>query len=106
MNAFNAFQLLDRGDGEYAVQGDLTFATASEALKATAPLFGSGRALRFDLKGVGRADSAGVALLIEWVRRAERSGAGLRYAHLPQPLLAIIRVSGVGEFLPADPAGT
>jgi phospholipid transport system transporter-binding protein len=98
----NTFRLIDRGDGEYGFAGELTFATVSEALEATAPLFKSEAALRFDLEGVGRADSAGVALLIEWVRRAERTGGTVRYAHLPETLKAIIRVSGVEKLLPAD----
>jgi phospholipid transport system transporter-binding protein len=102
----SAFRLIDRGNGEYAVQGELTFATAAMALKATAGLFGRGAALSFDLGGVERADSAGVALLIEWVRHAAKSGAALRYHRLSEPLRAIIRVSGVEKVIPAEAAST
>lgn len=59
-----AFAINKHGDNAYALEGDLTFATVPEALKATARLFRPGAALRFDLVGIERVDSAGVALLI------------------------------------------
>jgi phospholipid transport system transporter-binding protein len=96
------FELINRGNGDYALKGELTFATASAALKATARLFRKSAALRFDLEGVGRTDSAGVALLIEWVRCARRSGGELRYANFPEHLRAIARVGGVADILPLD----
>lgn len=100
--AGKAFDIQATGQGRYLLQGDLTFLTAAEALNKTGRLFKGGEALRFDLHGIERTDSAGVALLIEWVRRAGRSG-GIRFANLPEPLRAIARVSGVEHFLPVDP---
>jgi phospholipid transport system transporter-binding protein len=102
----NGFELIELGGGGYALQGELTYATASAALKATDRVFKNGAtALRFDLGGIVRSDSAGVALLIEWLRGAERSGAALSFARLPENLRAIARVSGVAEFLPLEPGG-
>ena len=98
----SGFQLVDRGGGQYGLAGELTFATVSDALEATASLFKDGTILQFDLKGIKRADSAGVALLIEWIRRAGRSGGGVSYTHLPESLRAMIRVGGVEELLPVD----
>lgn len=101
-----AFEMISRGGGNYRLDGNLTFSTVSEALRAAAPLFSEGAELCFDLGGIRRADSAGVALLIEWVRRARQTRAAIRYAHLPESLRAIIRVSGVEELLPVDPSPT
>ena len=81
-------------EGEYMLSGMLTFATASAALKAAAPLFRPGADLRFDLSGVVRADSAGVGLLIEWLRLARAAGSQLCFAHLPESLRAMMRVGG------------
>lgn len=98
-----AFELKPRGNGEYGLGGDLTFATAIDALRATAPLFERDAVvLQFDLAEVERADSAGVAVLVEWVRRARQAGIAIHYARLPEPLSAIIRVSGVEDLLPID----
>lgn len=103
--AMSAFELAGRGQGEYALTGELTFATASAALKATAGLFKNGdAALRFDLAAIERSDSAGMALLIEWLRLAERAGTALSYIHLPENLKAMARVGGVAEYLPLGSA--
>ena len=100
----SAFELTERGEGEYALKGELTYATVSLALKATSGLFKNGaKSMRFDLADIARSDSAGAALLIEWLRAAQRNGAELSYAHLPENLRAIARVSGVAELLPLAP---
>jgi phospholipid transport system transporter-binding protein len=101
-----AFQLIQDAEGRYSLRGGLTFATASEALNETGGLFARRTGLVLDLGGVDRADSAGVALMIEWLRRAKASGVELRYARLPKSLQAIIRVSGVEELIPVEGAGT
>lgn len=101
--ATESIEFSERGaDGEYALSGVLTFATASAALREAAPLFRSGAELRFDLSGVARADSAGVGLLIEWLRLAHAAGCQLRFAHLPESLRAMMRVGGVQGMLPID----
>jgi phospholipid transport system transporter-binding protein len=92
-------------EGEYVLSGVLTFATATAALRAAAPLFRHGADLRFDLSGVARADSAGVGLLIEWLRLARAAGRRLRFAHLPESLRAMMRVGGVDGMLPIETAG-
>lgn len=102
----NGFRLTARGADRYALHGELTFTTVAEALKLTAPLFTGRDSLRFELDGIGRVDSAGVALLIEWVRRAREAGVSLLFAHLPARLWAIIRVGGVEKLLPVDGART
>ena len=98
------FAVTGTGRG-YAFSGELTFATASQALEATRGLFGNEQGmLSFDLAGISSSDSAGVALLIEWLRLAGRTGITLRYARLPENLEAMARVCGVAEILPTLPA--
>ncbi len=90
-------------EGDFLVRGDMTFATASLALKqASALLRGNHRSIRFDLAGISRADSSGVGLLIEWMRMANSSGCQLRYSNIPASLEAMIRVGGVEGMLPID----
>ncbi len=92
------FRIETAGGGHYRLAGELTFASASEALKASVGLVRPGADLLFDLRSIGRSDSAGVALLIEWRRRV-RPGGRIRYVHLPESLRAIARVSGVEALL-------
>ncbi len=84
-----------RTDGVLEVSGELTFATVPALLAANSGLFAGSGALTVDLAGVSRADSAGVALLIEWLRLARRAGRELRYVNMPQQTAQLIRVSGL-----------
>jgi len=94
------FRIREVNHGErFALEGELSFASASVALKNTAKLFASSSATVFDLAGIVRADSAGVALLLEWQRRAEEAGVNLHYVNLPPQLEAIARVVGVDDIL-------
>jgi phospholipid transport system transporter-binding protein len=81
----------------------MTFVTALAALReATNIIAAAYTPLRFDLSGVERADSAGVALLIEWQRIAARARCELRYTNMPNSLESIMRVTGVIGMLPVD----
>ncbi len=92
---------LERADGVVRVSGDLTFATVTAVWRASRPLLAAGGGpLQFDLAGVGRADSAGLALLVEWLRSARDAGVDLVFQAVPAQLLAIARASGVDHLLP------
>ncbi|MAL97997.1 STAS domain-containing protein [Hydrocarboniclastica marina] len=55
---------------------------------------------RIDLSGVESADSAFMALLLSWIRLCERRGVVLELVAVPEPLLAMARVSGLETILP------
>jgi len=87
--------------GKVCLEGDLSFATVAGLLRDAAPLIEKGTdRLLIDLKGVKRADSAGLALLLEWVARSRRRGRPILCQHLPQSLLDIARFSNVLHLLP------
>lgn len=88
-------------DGRVRVAGELGFATVTSALAGSEPLFGPGEGeLIFDLGGVERADSAGLALLIEWMRRARRADRPVRFLNMPPQMLQIARAAGLDRVLP------
>lgn len=88
-----------RGDGRFAVHGELGFATAAGALQRARPLFEPHSVIELDLAGVTRADSAGLALLLEWVNWARGTAREIRFANLPGQLLAIAQISEVEDML-------
>lgn len=96
------FELREAGVGHFALAGELSFASAGIALKKTARMFAARDEVVFDLAGIVRADSAGLALLLEWQRRAKEAGIKLRYVNLPPQLQAIARVVGVDDILSID----
>lgn len=89
--------------GGYQVKGELTFATVPGVWQSSQGLFGSDH-LYFDLAQVTRADSAALALVLEWLRLAQARGVRLRLGHVPPQLLAVAKVSGVESLLPLDEA--
>lgn len=90
-----------RADGVLAVSGVLTFDTVPGVLERTAPLVGA--AATIDLAGVDRADSAGLALMVEWLRRARAAGRALEFTQIPEQVREIIRVNGLSRAFDVDP---
>jgi phospholipid transport system transporter-binding protein len=82
----------------------VTFATVGDLLRASQPLFAEQKAVTVDLGAVTSVDSAGLALLLEWLRRARSNGHAVTYAKLPDKLVAIAKLSGVEAILAAGSA--
>lgn len=93
---------LEKGalEGQFRVVGELTFATVPELAAGSDAAFVGSPELAIDLSGVTRADSAGLALLIEWVRRARLVQQQLRYTGLNQQMRELVRVSALDKVLP------
>ncbi len=79
----------------------LDFVTVPQLWPVLAQRIRSSRELRVSLAGVKQANSAALALLLEGLELASRSGCRLRYVELPEPLLELARVSNVERILTA-----
>lgn len=89
------------GTGQVRVSGDLTFETVGTVLRESDSIFGnSPKPVEIDLARVGRADSAGLALLVHWLRQARTRGLEVVFRNLPEQMLAIARVSDLQDILP------
>ena len=89
----------DLGDGVFRVAGDLSFASAGRALADSVEKFRAYASIELDLAGVRRADSAGLALLLEWVNWARNNARELQFRNIPRQLLAIAEISEVEGLL-------
>lgn len=98
-----AVQISEPTPGRIAVSGELTFATARQARElGTRVLEASGAAqIVIDCAGVGRGDSAGLAVLLDWLAWARRKSRPARLENLPASLLAIAKISEVDGLLTA-----
>jgi phospholipid transport system transporter-binding protein len=96
----SAGALRDSGGGRYRLEGAVTLATVTElrgaGLRAFARAPGS---IEVDLSGVGRADSGGLALLVDWLAWARSAHRVLKFSAPPAALLALARLSDVEELL-------
>jgi phospholipid transport system transporter-binding protein len=64
----------------FLVEGELNMVTAPALLQAMTSQFpASGSEAHIDLAGVTRSDSAGLALLVEWLRLAETHNIRLHF---------------------------
>ena len=89
-----------QADERLVMQGELDFTTVVRLREAVQPLLGSGNDVRIDLQGITRSDSAGLALLVEWMRAAQRLGKPIQFLNIPAQMLAIARVSSLDQVLP------
>jgi phospholipid transport system transporter-binding protein len=91
------------GGGRFRVSGVLDASTAREVLEQSESRFAQGKEMGkeilVDLGGVGESDSAGLALLIEWLRMARVGGQAIRFANMPAQIEALARISEVEDLL-------
>lgn len=89
--------------GVLRVSGELTFSTVSAALERSRPLLEAAKGwLVMELADVVRVDSAGLALLIQWMRMARERGVDILFRHIPEQLMAIARASDLEAILPLE----
>jgi phospholipid transport system transporter-binding protein len=89
--------------GRIVVTGELTFATARDARHVGTLVLEGARApdLVIDCAGVTRADSAGLAVLLDWLAWGRRKSRPVRLENLPASLVAIAKISEVDGLLAA-----
>jgi len=93
-------KLASDGAGRYRLSGELTFATVRDTLRAAQDKFAGETKLVIDLSAVSVADSAGLALLIEWYRLAAQTNKPIQFVGVPAQLRALAKISDVESFLP------
>jgi phospholipid transport system transporter-binding protein len=90
------------GAGRFRVSGVLDASTAREVLEESESRFEQFKELDVDLGGVGESDSAGLALLIEWLRVARQGNKAIRFANVPAQIEALARISEVDDLIGGD----
>lgn len=93
------YVLQDKGDGRFVLSGDVSFETAERILRESEAPFEQHTRIEVDLSGVEKADSAGLALLLEWVTWANHTVREIRYAGMPERILAIAKTTEVDHLL-------
>ncbi len=91
----------ETGDGRFEVHGELNKATVPLVWRnANSLIQGARQNLVFDLKAVTRTDSAGLALLLEWMTLAQSRQLQIHFCNLPAQLWDIAKVSDLEELIP------
>ena len=87
------------GQGRWALSGDLQFDNAARLLDEGTAAFGADARAEIDLAQVGRVDSAGLALLVEWSIAARSGDRVVVYRNMPARLGALAGISDLAQFL-------
>ncbi len=100
----STLKLIEQTPGYYVVKGQLTFAAidrqTSKALK-----FQPGQdKICIDLAAVTATDSAGLALMIEWIKLSRINQSRLRFKNIPEQILALAKLSSLdkNEYFASD----
>ncbi len=92
-------KLNDLGEGRFVVEGDMTFKTARELARRSEAAFEDHTEIEVDLAGVAGADSAGLALMLEWINWANHSVREIRFINIPKRIRSIAMTSDVQDLL-------
>jgi phospholipid transport system transporter-binding protein len=86
--------------GTYRLEDALTFATVSILRQPGLDLIAAASGdVQFDLECVPLTDSAGLALLIDWLAEARARQRTLRYLRVPEALSELAKLSDVEELI-------
>ena len=80
------------------LSGRLNFSSVASLLTSNGWL--QGDQVQIDMSHVEQSNSAGLALLLEWMKIAQQKGLQIKYHNVPEQLLIIARAYGVDQDLP------
>ncbi len=83
----------------YCVHGAMTFDSVTDLWRQSVDMFSGETVLQIDLAQVTHTDSAGLALLVEWMREASRRGARIELLHPPAQMLALADAANLEQVL-------
>jgi len=86
-------------DGCFLLSGKMTFGTADQILRASEELFAEHSRIEIDFSGVTETDSAGLALMLEWITWANHTVREIRFINTPTKIDAIAKTTEVDHLL-------
>lgn len=90
------------GNGYYVLCGALTFDSVPHLWREGLSRFEDAAKLTLDLQEVTHTDSAGLALMVEWMREAKRRNSEIHFRNIPSQMLAIASTSRLEQLFPQE----
>jgi phospholipid transport system transporter-binding protein len=90
--------IIEQSPQYYRVEGNLTFSSITTKTVNSFRL-ATGMRIIIDLKQVITTDSAGLALIIEWISLAKRNNVDLQFQNIPNQLLALAKLSDLEQII-------
>ena len=86
--------IIDQGSGHFIVDGDLTFSTIDKQTVKSFTFLSTAKLITIDLCRVVCTDSAGLALMIEWIKYTRQHRTQIAFKNIPEQLLNLAKLSG------------
>lgn len=96
----NGAWIIPGGHTRLSLEGVLDFDSLVPLIAESRHHFAGKTHLDVDLQGVRRTNSAGLALLLEWLELARRQEVSLRFLNPPESLMRLAAVTNISELLP------
>jgi phospholipid transport system transporter-binding protein len=93
------FVLEDQGGGRFLLSGKMTFRYVGPILRVSMESFHEHPRIEVDLSGVTETDSAGLALLLEWITWANHNVHEIQFLNTPEKIDAIAKTTEVDHLL-------
>jgi phospholipid transport system transporter-binding protein len=93
------FELRDLGGGNFEVSGDMSFETAEQIRRVSQRVFAQHENVRVDMSAVEKADSAGLALLLEWMSWEKQGVTKFNFVAIPASVLAIAHTAELKDLV-------
>lgn len=81
------------------VSGEIDFGTAVSLWNQSLPLLAQCKTLSFDFSNVVASNSAALALLIEWIKYANRKSKSITFQQIPPQIRSIAAMAGIDALL-------
>ena len=88
------FTIVEQTKGHFVVEGELTFFNLNKKTIASFDFLKSDQKICIDLQKIAVADSAGLALLIEWIKHSNHYTTELTFKNVPQQLITLAKLGG------------
>lgn len=89
--------LTEQAPGFYTLEGSLTFASIDKHTPQSFKFLRGIDRVCIDLSHLQASDSAGLALMIEWIKQSRMNRVKLSFKNIPEQLLALAKLSGLDD---------
>lgn len=96
-NIMHNIDIIMISSGNYLLKGDLTFSNINNKTTQLLDFEHTPSSITLDLQQLVKIDSAGLALLIEWVKIFRNHAKELRFDNIPAQLTALAKLSYITE---------
>lgn len=86
--------------GKIELKGELSYENVMTLSHDASAMFSSKSDLCIDLAGITHTDSAGIALLVEWLSEARHHNQDINFVNVPEQVMEVAKISNLDRVLP------